>query len=258
MIVILLESAILVLTYVSLWFILSIILNRNDIADIAWGLGYVLLIGYHAITQVIHPIAAVCYLLVTIWGLRLSFYLFKRNRHKTEDFRYATWRKEWGRWVYIRSFLQVYLLQGFFLLLISSPILYAASFNHSELTYFTLLGMSVWLLGFYWQSVGDYQLRLFIKNRKSKEDVLQTGLWKYSRHPNYFGEITMWWGIYLIIWPLPGSLLYIIGPLTITLLIRFVSGVPMLEQRYAANVDYQMYKTRVPTLIPNIFRKTQS
>lgn len=249
---VLIESSMILLCYASAWFIIAIIKQRNDIADIAWGLGYVLLCIYQAVTQPIHPTTMICYLLISIWGLRLSAFIYLRNRKKSEDFRYAQWRKEWGKIFYLRSYLQVYLLQALFLLIIISPVLFAASFTHSEWSFYTVTGTIVWLIGFYWQSVGDYQLMQFVNNRKNKESVLQTGLWKYSRHPNYFGEITMWWGIYIIIWPLPGSLLFIIGPLTITFLIRYVSGVPMLERRYDDNPGYQAYKSKVPALFPKL------
>ncbi len=250
--VILLESAILLGIHIIIWFMISILLKRNDVADIGWGMGYVLLCSYHAFTKPIHPIVGVCYLLTIIWGMRLSFYLYKRNRLKTEDFRYLQWRKEWGRSFYVRSFLQVYVLQSMFLLMIISPVLHSASFSTSQWSIYTGIGIVIWLIGFYWQVVGDRQLAIFISERKNKEDILKTGLWSYSRHPNYFGEVVMWWGIYLIVWPLSGSSVFLIGPLTITLLIRFVSGVPMLERKYVGNEAYQAYKKRVPALFPRL------
>ena len=248
------ESAVLLAGHIIVWFIVSILLKRNDVADIGWGLGYVFLCSYHAVTKPLHPVSVVCYLLTLFWGLRLSFYLFKRNIKKSEDFRYLQWRKEWGKTFFIRTFLQVYVLQSVFLLMIISPALHAASFSSSEWSIFTVLGILIWLIGFYWQVIGDRQLAAFISNRQSKEDVLNTGLWAYSRHPNYFGEVMMWWGIYLVVWPLPGSWVFIIGPLTITLLIRYVSGVPMLERRYDKNQAYQEYKKKVPALFPRIPR----
>lgn len=249
------ESAALLGGHLLFWFIISIIWKRNDVADIAWGLGYVLVCTYHILTKAFHPIVGVCYVLVLTWGLRLSFYLFMRNKGKSEDFRYLQWRKEWGRTFYIRSFLQVYVLQSLFLLIIISPILHAASFPTSDWSIFTVLGIAIWLVGCYWQVVGDRQLAIFLSKRKSKEEIIQTGLWSYSRHPNYFGEVVMWWGIYLIVWPLEGSLLFIIGPLTITWLIRYVSGVPMLEHRYKKNEAYQVYKKKVPVLFPRLLRR---
>jgi len=247
-----LESAALLGGHLILWFLISILLKRNDVADIGWGWGFVLLSIYHAATKPWHPVAVTCYILVMVWGARLSFYLFKRNRRKSEDFRYLQWRKEWGRTFYVRSFLQVYVLQSVFLFLIISPVLHAASFFSSQWSVFTAVGLGIWLIGFYWQVAGDRQLARFIMNRKSKEEILNTGLWAHSRHPNYFGEVVMWWGIYLIVWPLSGSALFVIGPLTITWLIRYVSGVPMLERRYAGNKAYEDYKKQVPALFPRL------
>ena len=253
--IVIIESSLILAGYATLWFIVSILKKRNDVADIAWGLGYVLLCAFHAATKTMHPIVLICYVLVFLWGIRLSVFIYSRNKNKSEDFRYMQWRKEWGRSFFLRSFLQVYLLQAFLLLIIISPVLYAASFTQSEITIVSMIGIVIWLVGFYWQSVGDYQLRQFISTRKNKEEVLETGLWKYSRHPNYFGEITMWWGIYLVIWPLPNSLFLVVGPLTITLLLRFVSGVPMLERRYDRNEAYQLYKAKVPALFPWFAKK---
>ncbi len=252
-----LESAILLGGHIIVWFLISIFLKRNDVADIGWGMGFVLLCTYLALMRPIHPIVGVCYLLTFIWGIRLSFYLYKRNRRKSEDFRYLQWRKEWGRSFYVRSFLQVYVLQSMFLLMIISPVLYAASFSTSYWSIFIVAGIVIWLIGFYWQVVGDRQLATFISERKHKEDILKSGLWAFSRHPNYFGEVVMWWGIYLIVWPLPGSLVFIIGPLTITLLIRYVSGVPMLERKYEVNQAYQAYKKQVPALFPRLSSRSR-
>lgn len=253
-----LESVILLGGHLITWFIVSIYLKRNDVADIGWGMGYVLLCTYHALIRPIHPIVGVCYILTLIWGIRLSFYLYKRNLNKSEDFRYLQWRKEWGHSFYIRSFLQVYVLQSVFLLMIISPVLHAASFTTSSWSIYIFIGILIWLIGFYWQAVGDRQLARFVSERKSKREILNTGLWAYSRHPNYFGEVVMWWGIYLVVWPIPGSLVFIIGPLTITLLIRYVSGVPMLERRYERNQAYQEYKKQVPALFPRLSKRTIS
>jgi steroid 5-alpha reductase family enzyme len=246
------ESAIFFGIHIIVWFMISIFLKRNDVADIGWGMGYVLLCMYHAFTKPIHPVEGVCYLLTITWGIRLSVHLFNRNRHKSEDFRYLQWRRDWGSSFYVRSFFQVYVLQSLILFLIISPVLYSASFATSQWSIFTVIGIVVWLIGFYWQVVGDRELAIFIAERKDKDDILKTGLWSYSRHPNYFGEVVMWWGIYLVVWPLSGSLVFIIGPLTITLLIRYVSGVPMLERKYAGNKAYQAYKMHVPVLFPRI------
>lgn len=115
---------------------------------------------------------------------------------------------------------------------------------------FTLIGCCCWLAGFYFQWVGDHQLAAFLKQRKDKNDIMQTGLWKYSRHPNYFGELLMWWGIFIIVIPIPYGLFFMVSPLTITLLLLFVSGIPMLEKKQEGNEKFKAYKKRTSALIP--------
>jgi len=246
----LLTIAGLIFGYASIWFVISLIAKRNDVADIAWGLGYALICVYLANTQPLTAIPLVVYLLVCIWALRLSLHIFLRNRGKTEDFRYRQWRQDWGSSFYWRSYLQVYLLQGLFLWIIALPIVVAGVSAAVELTLFSYLGVIFWSIGFFFQAVGDYQLTRFVKTRTNKEEVLQTGLWRYSRHPNYFGEILMWWGIFVITTPLPYGWWGVFGPLTITFLLRFVSGVPLLENRYVGNTEYTKYQKRTSVLIP--------
>ena len=163
MISLLLEIASILVLYASVWFGISIIAKRNDVADIAWGLGYALICFYLYIMYPGHPVAWVCYILVTVWALRLSVYIFLRNKQKTEDFRYKKWREEWGRTFYIRSYFQVYLLQAFFLMIIISPVILATDQPTSKLTVWSYLGVIVWAIGYFWQVIGDYQLAQFKK-----------------------------------------------------------------------------------------------
>lgn len=250
MVGVLLQIGLLIWIYATLWFIVSLLARRNDVADIAWGLGYVVVCIYLFQTQVKASVPLLVYTLVGIWALRLSTHIFLRNRGKGEDFRYRQWREEWGKTFYWRSYLQVYLLQGFLLWVVALPIVVAGISAAQEWTVSTYLGILIWGIGFFFQAVGDYQLTQFVKTRKHKEEVLQTGLWKYSRHPNYFGEIAMWWGIFVIVLPLPYAWIGMIGPWVITLLLVFVSGVPMLEKRYVGNAEYAAYQKRTSVLVP--------
>lgn len=245
-----LQSLFIITIYATLWFIISIIKKRNDIADIAWGLGYILLCVFYFFFQEHSIRTLVLYGLVLIWGFRLSLHIYLRNRGKTEDFRYLAWRKAWGKWFYLRSFLQVYLLQGFFLLLVISGITLVSAEVQPSLNYLDLIGILVWLIGFYFEAMGDYQLAKFIKNPSNKGKVMKSGLWKYTRHPNYFGEATMWWGIFIISLSIPGSWIFIISPLTITYLLLFVSGVPLLEKRYADDSEFQEYAKKTNKFFP--------
>jgi len=247
----LLTLALILFLYMSLWFVLSLAKGRNDVADVAWGLGFVLLAWASFFLGQSQDIRGLLVgLLVTIWGLRLAWHIHVRNKGKTEDYRYAKWREEWGKWFYIRSYLQVYLLQGFLLFLIIFPVLLINRSTGANLNYLDFIGVAVWLVGFIFESVGDAQLARFIREPSNKGRLMQGGLWRYTRHPNYFGEVTMWWGLWIIALSVPSGLYGIVGPLTITYLILKVSGIPMLEERMADNPEFAEYKSRTSIFLP--------
>lgn len=235
--------------YMSSWFVLAVINKRNDIADIAWGLGFILMawVSFYLSGYAFKSI--VVNLLVTFWGIRLAWHIYKRNKNKPEDSRYAEWRATWKNF-YVRSYLQIFMLQGLFLYLISLPVTFI---NHSVSNTFGLveiIGVLIWGIGFYFESTADRQLKEFIGNVENKGHVMDKGLWKYSRHPNYFGEVLEWWGIFIVALSIPFGYLTIIGPTTITTLILFVSGVPLLEKKYQGRPDYEEYKRRTSVFIP--------
>ncbi|OEK05389.1 DUF1295 domain-containing protein [Roseivirga misakiensis] len=240
------------LAYANFWFIVSLLTKRNDIADVAWGMGYVGICVFLFLNGYQSDLSLLVYVLVGLWGGRLSLYIGLRNSKKKEDFRYNQWRNAWGSNFYWRSYLQVYILQVALLMIVSIPIVLTAQSTNAELTFISGLGTVLWVIGFYWQVVGDRQLSKFKKIRTDKEQVLQTGLWKYSRHPNYFGEILMWWGIAAIVLPMPYGWIGLASPMLITYLLLFVSGVPMLERRYAKNEAFQKYKEKTPPVFPKL------
>jgi steroid 5-alpha reductase family enzyme len=249
---VLLQCAGLIFVYQTCLFIISLIFKRNDVADIGWGGGFIA-IGVYLVVCFPGALQSwIVYMLTFVWGIRLSVYLFIRNRGKVEDFRYRAWREAWGKHFYLRSYLQVFLLQGFFMWLISMPLQVATIANQYEGYAAWLLGIALWIIGFYCQAAGDAQLQAFSKT-KQPGAIMQTGLWKYSRHPNYLGEILMWWGIGIIVFPLPLGWLGLLGPLTITWLLMAVSGVPMLEKKYLNHTAYQQYKLQTPALFPNLW-----
>ena len=236
----------------TVWFVVALMLRRNDVADIAWGIGFMLVALY---TFVAHSPAFdrsfVVTLLVLIWGTRLSTHIYRRNHDKPEDKRYAAWRQAWGRWFILRSYLQVFMLQGLLLGLISVPVIITNTQRGPlAFTVFDVVGLLVWIIGFLFEHQGDRQLRDFLRDPANKGKVLSTGLWRYTRHPNYFGEVTMWWGIWIISLSIAGAFVGIIGPLTITVLILFVSGVPMLEKGMAANPIYDDYRRKTSIFVP--------
>jgi steroid 5-alpha reductase family enzyme len=237
----------LVWAYATGWYVLAVYKKRNDYADVAWGLGFVTVCAFLLWLTPRSPLLNVLSAMISVWGLRLSFHIGKRNVGKPEDFRYRQWREEWGKTVLWRSYLQVFLLQGLFMVLIVTPAVWVAANPPQSLSLINYLGAGIWLAGFVIQVIADAQLAAFVKVKKPGE-IMQTGLWRYSRHPNYFGEIVMWWGIFASTLSLAGSVWVIISPLVVTWLLAFVSGVPMLEAKYKDNAAYQEYKKRTPAL----------
>lgn len=246
--------ATLLFVYMNFWFLISLVKKRNDVADIAWGLGFVLLawssffIAGHGNT-----ISLTVSSLVSVWGFRLSLHIYYRNKGKSEDYRYLEWRKQWGKWFYVRSYFQVYIFQGFLLFLIVTPILFINKSSDSSFQTINIFGFLLWAIGFYFESVGDWQLSQFIKKPENKGKLMTSGLWAYTRHPNYFGEVIQWWGFWLIALNASSvGFISIIGPLTITFLILKVSGVPMIEKKMAEHPDFAEYKKSTNVFIPMI------
>lgn len=235
--------------YLNLWFVIALVKKRNDVADIAWGLGFVLMAWSALFLSTFSWRSVVINFLVTIWGARLAWHIYQRNKGKAEDSRYQVWRKEWQHFT-VRSYFQVFLLQGVLLFLIAMPVSFMNASANQGFSILDLTGLLVWIVGFYFESTGDAQLKKFISDPANKGKIMDQGLWQYTRHPNYFGEVTMWWGIYLMALSIPNGWLTIIGPLTITILILFVSGIPLLEKKYLGRPDFEAYKKRTSIFFP--------
>jgi steroid 5-alpha reductase family enzyme len=141
------------------------------------------------------------------------------------------------------------------LFLIILPIVLIHQNSESSLGWLDFAGLIIWLIGFYFEYVGDSQLASFIKNPQNKGKLMQSGLWAYTRHPNYFGEVTQWWGLWLITLSAPNSILGIIGPITITVLILKISGIPMLEKKMAEKPEFKEYERKVSKFFPLPTRK---
>ncbi len=235
--------------YMNIWFLLAVVLKRNDVADIAWGLGFVLMSWAAFLFSELSARSLLVNVLVTIWGTRLAWHIARRNLRKSEDSRYAVWRASWKHF-YLRSYLQIFMLQGFFLYIILFPALFIHASTTQNLQAIDVVGTVVWIIGFFFESVADRQLRDFLRDPANKGTIMDCGLWAYSRHPNYFGEVVQWWGIFLIALTLPHGYVTVVGPLLLTFLILFVSGIPMLEKKYAGRSDFEAYKKRTSVFFP--------
>ena len=237
--------------YMTLWFLISVLKKRNDVADVAWGLGFVLMAWVSFfLSDDPGERGLLVATLVSIWGFRLAWHIHARNKGKGEDYRYLAWRNEWGKWFYPRSYIQVYLLQGMFLFLIVSPVLLINKSTGNDLGTLDMIGAAVWVLGFCFEAVGDAQLARFVKNPGNTGKLMRSGLWAYTRHPNYFGEVVQWWGVWLIALAVPGGWVGVVGPVTITFLILKVSGIPMLEKKMEEHPEFREYKRRVSVFFP--------
>ncbi len=245
-----LSAALLIWVYMTFLFFLAWWKRDNSIVDVGWGPGFVLLAWYLHFTYP-HPWSWLPALLVSLWGGRLALHIGRRKaRQGGEDWRYAKWREEWGRWVVPRSYLQVFLLQGFFMWVIALPLMQRP--GQESWAWYQPAGLALWLGGFLWEAIADRQLERFKALPENKGRLMTTGLWRLSRHPNYFGEIVLWWGLWLALFPYGKWYIGLAGPLTLTWLLTRVSGVPMLERRYEGDPEFEAYKRKTPALLPGL------
>ncbi len=241
-----------ILVLMTILWLISLWLKNSSIVDIFWGTGFVITGWvYFALTPDGFPLRKwLIAILVTIWGLRLSLHILLRNWGKPEDFRYQVWRKEAGSRWWWRSFFKVFLLQGVLMWIISAPLLAAQlSGEPARLTVFDILGVIVWAIGFFFESVGDLQLARFKANPANKGKVMDRGVWRYTRHPNYFGDAAQWWGYYLIA-ASAGGWWTIFSPVIMTLFLLRVSGVTLLEKTLEKRPGYQEYIRKTSAFVP--------
>lgn len=237
--------------YVTLGFIISLLIKRNDIADVMWGPGIAIVGATAFLLQSEHTFTMYILLaLVIVWAVRLALHIGSRNLKKKEDRRYAAWREEWGKWFVPRSYAQVFLLQGLLMTVVGYSFVHASIFDTGEFGLLAMLGVLIWVYGFIFEAVGDLQLRRFLAKPENKGRIMKYGLWKFTRHPNYFGEVSQWWGIWLIVASMPYSYIALVSPLMITFLILYVSGIPMTEKPFEGNPEFEEYKSKTSAFFP--------
>ncbi len=248
---ILLLALTLTLGMLTLLWLYSLRIRNASIVDIFWGTGFVILAWLYFSLSDSTPRAGMVGLLVTLWGLRLSVHIFRRNHGQPEDFRYRAWREEHGARWWWWSWFQVFALQGVILWIVSIPLLVAMRDSTAGWTFFDGLGLIIWLTGFIFEAGGDWQLSQFKANPANKGKLLTTGFWALTRHPNYFGDAMVWWGFFLL--SLPGGAWTIFSPVLMTLLLMRVSGVAMLEKTMKIRPGYEEYMQNTPAFFPKIF-----
>jgi len=243
--------------FLLLW-IISLPLKNSSIVDIFWGFGFVLTAWVSFFFSPAGFLLRKLILLglVTIWGFRLSIHILIRNWGKPEDFRYQKWRTDNGKNWWWKSLFQVFLIQAILMWVISIPLVYVQGSQGSAFfTPWDGLAIIVWAIGFFFESFGDLQLTRFRSNPANKGKVLDTGVWRYTRHPNYFGDSTQWWGYYLFAMAC-GGWWTVFGPLIMTIFLLRVSGVALLEKSLSiTKPQYKDYIERTSSFIPWIPKK---
>lgn len=237
------------------WFFFSIAFlvakktNKLSIIDSFWSLSFMVIAVYSWIFGNRNIAGSFVTILVLIWGIRLASHISFRNLGKKEDYRYQQMREKW-RNVWLTAYFKVFMVQGVLMLSIGYPIILINEWEGNQLNIFMYVGFLIWLIGYAFESIGDLQLKKFLEKRTDPKDVMTTGLWAYTRHPNYFGEVTMWWGIFIIIFSITGWWYTIFSPIVITFLILKVSGVPLLEAKYDGRPAFEEYKKRTNKFFP--------
>jgi steroid 5-alpha reductase family enzyme len=244
-------AGITILIFMVLVYVYAQSVKNNSIVDVGWGLGFVITTFILVVVSgKISPAVLIMSLMILIWGIRLSFYIYIRNLGKPEDFRYANWRREWGKRQPIISFFRVFMLQGVIMWIIALPVMAVFSKKSHLIGIAGIAGIIIFISGLIYEGLADAQMKRFKSNPANKGKIITTGLWKYSRHPNYFGEALLWWGIGIYALSVSGYWYSLISPIIISLLLRYVSGVPMLEEKYKNREDFRDYADKTSVFIP--------
>ena len=245
------QSLALILCFELILFVFAFFAKRNDFADVGWGLGFGLVALFNFFSNPA-PSNSQKILLTLIlgWSLRLAGYMALRMRGKGEDKRYTDMRTGWKTMITIKTFLIVFMLQGFLLWILSGPVVFFLSSANLDISSWFWVPVIISLFGLIYESVADMQKSKFKKSNPDPDGFIQTGLFKFARYPQYFGEITFWLGVALFPMRLNAYLGFLYAPLILYALLRYVSGVPLLEKKYVNRNGYSDYAAKTPLLVP--------
>jgi steroid 5-alpha reductase family enzyme len=239
-----------VLTTITLLWLISVAVRDASIIDVFWGPLFVVIawVLFAADLESVALKHLVVLFLVTAWGLRLAFHLGARNFGAGEDTRYRLWRAHGGPNWWLKSFYRVYLLQGAIALVVATPIV--AAFRATETPFIVnWIGVPIWIVGFAMEAAADVQLTRFRSLPDSRELVLDTGLWHYSRHPNYFGDALQWWGLGILTFS--GTTWWsVVGPLAMTLVFLNLSNDVIERGLLKRRPAYAQYIARTSAFFP--------
>lgn len=231
---------------------LSVRWQRADIVDVVWGLGFVVVAWVtNAITDGPQARSDLLVAMTTVWGVRLAAYLAWRMRGQPEDRRYGAMRRRLGERFALVSLLSVFLFQGLGMWVVSLPVqLGQVAETPEKIRVAGVLGLAVWAIGMFFEAVGDAQLARFKSKPWNQGQVMDTGLWRYTRHPNYFGDLLVWWGIFIVAATSTGGKASFAGPVLMTVLLLKVSGVPLIERHLERRPGYADYVERTNAFFP--------
>ncbi|MDB5176937.1 MAG: hypothetical protein JWN75_605 [Candidatus Saccharibacteria bacterium] len=231
--------------------------DRYDLVDAAWGMTFIgiALVSYTGQKDLqLFSVQTLVLVLVAIWGLRLAYHIYHRWEYSEyEDKRYQNLRNQYKLLpggLGINMYVRVFLVQAILAFVVCLPVIILNMAHALQFSWLSILGLLVWSIGFCFESVGDAQLAKYLHETKGKNKLMTTGLWKYTRHPNYFGEVSQWWGIFIIVLAMPYWWIAIIGPVAITVLIFSVSGVPLTEKHFEGRPGWDKYVRQTSKFLP--------
>lgn len=238
------------LLYMSIWFAIGKRQNRLDVADTAWGGGFIIVASLSLLAHS-NSRTLLVWAMVICWGLRLATHIWRRNSNKGPDPRYAALSATWSKkQFWSKAYVSIFVTQACLIFLVALPITIVAVEGNRSLGERDILAFGLWVLGFVIEARADWQLERFKQRSDNRGKVMRAGLWKFSRHPNYFGELVQWWAISLLaIGPVIGWVA-LGGPLLLSYLIIYVSGIPPIEKRYRKKAEFIVYKKTTSMLVP--------
>ena len=245
-------AAVTIGVFMLVMWLLSLAVKNASIVDIGWGLGFVMVAwAVRARVDGNTDRQRLLVAMTTLWGLRLAAYLFARNHGKGEDYRYRAMRKRWGPRFPLISLGTVFALQGALMWIVSLPVQLGQSRVDPKIGVLAWIGVAVWALGVFFEVTGDAQLARFKRDPANAGTVMNQGLWRYTRHPNYFGDACVWWGIALVAAETTVGRWGLIGAAAMTVLLRRVSGVTLLEKSLVKRrAGYDHYVATTSPFIP--------
>ncbi len=248
---VLLTNALVVFALMTALWALSLVLKDASIVDIFWGAGFAVIAWVTFFVADGSDARRVLFVvLVSLWGLRLAGYLAWRNIGKGEDYRYRAMRKRHGDRFAIVSYGTVFLLQGALMWVVSLPV-QAGQVPTAGLIWLDVVGIGLWAVGLFFETVGDIQLARFKADPANQGHVMDRGLWRYTRHPNYFGDFLVWWGLYAVALASGDAWWTIVGPIVMSTLLMRVSGVALLEKSLSKRREgYAEYVRRTNAFFP--------